>query len=80
MALGAVTTFPQDDTAATPANDGGTVHLAALPHPHPLRESSYDITPLEDEFGWVPRPLKEAVADYMGWLKLHPPAGPSPSL
>jgi hypothetical protein len=34
------------DDPALPANDGGAVHLAALPVPHPLRENNYDISPL----------------------------------
>jgi|EP01043_Picozoa_sp_COSAG02_P014905 UDP-glucose 4-epimerase len=68
--LGAVTTVAQDDPAL-PANDGGTVHLAALPRPHPLRVTSYNISPLLEEFGWKPRPFAEAVKDYMRWLLAH---------
>lgn len=46
--LGAVVQVDIQSTAI-PANDGGSVHLAALPNPHPLREQSYDITPLFGE-------------------------------
>jgi UDP-glucose 4-epimerase len=75
---GAVVQLPSDDPAV-PANDGGAVHLAALPTPHPLREQSYDISPLFDEFGWKPRLLAEAVSDYMSWLKAHPNPPPPPA-
>ena len=113
VALGAVVQVDVHSTEL-PANDGGDVHLAALPTPHPLREESYDIAPLfgeshrphssiphnvyqpitgstliilfacnathcndcgADEFGWKPRPLAEAVSDYVEWLRAHPQVG-----
>ena len=63
-----------EDAPSLAANDGGDVHLAALPVPHPLRLEPYDISPLEAEFGWTPRPLKEAVADYVSFLRSQPAA------
>lgn len=51
------------------ANDGGAVHLASLPAVHQLRAASYDVSPLQIEFGWSPQPLEEAIGDYIQWLR-----------
>ena len=33
------------------------------------RFGAYDITRMRDEFGWRPRPLRDAMHDYIAWLK-----------
>ena len=33
------------------------------------RWGAYDICRLQDEFGWQPRPLRQALADYCDWLR-----------
>ncbi len=45
-----------------------------LPTLTPRRLEPYDISPLEAEFGWTPRPLKQAVADYVSFLRSQPAA------
>ena len=58
-------------------NDGGAVHLAALPELDHRRAFSYPIAPLQEEFGWQPAPLAEAMGSYVRALKA---AGPKPAL
>lgn len=60
VALGAVVQVDFHSTEL-PANDGGDVHLAALPTPHPLREESYDIAPLFGESPAQPNELSTTV-------------------
>ena len=33
------------------------------------RFGAYDIARMSDEFGWRPRPLRDAMHDYIAWLK-----------
>src|SRR5579863_8970839 len=37
------------------------------------RWGAYDIARAEKDFGWKPRPLGEAMADYIAWLKINEP-------
>jgi UDP-glucose 4-epimerase len=34
---------------------------------------AYDISRAERDFGWRPRPLAAAIADYIAWLKAGQP-------
>jgi len=34
------------------------------------RWSAYDMSRMRDDFGWQPRPLRDAIFDYMDWLDL----------
>ena len=42
--------------------------LALQARPEGGRWGAYDISRLREEFGWQPRPLREAFHDYMDWL------------
>ena len=47
-------------------------HLSPAAHPAGGRWGAYDISRLEADCGWRPRPLEEALAEYRDWLRTYP--------
>lgn len=49
--------------------DGGPVDLDQDPRLKRGRFGAYDIAKIRDDTGWKPRPLEDAVDDYVAWLR-----------
>ena len=49
----------------------GDADIAYDPRNRLGRWSDYDISRLRDELGWKPRPIREALQDYIGWIRVN---------
>lgn len=50
-------------------------HIAELPRKHGGRYGAYDISRLTRELGWRPRPIREAMGEYIDWIRNFESAG-----